>query len=148
MTLKSVLECERRSLERMKKYQLPIQFRKIGFAILIISFISLFANRFSINNLELKTVAKYGMLVGLLLTSLSKEKIEDELVRNLRLQSYAFAFIVGVIITLTNPFFSYITDIFIKGEKVSWYGVGDWQILWLLLSIQVFYFEFLKSLHK
>jgi len=148
MTIKSVLDCERKSLEKMKKYQLPNQFKKIGFSILIISFVSLFMNRFSINDLEFKMIAKYGMLVGLLIASISKEKIEDELISNLRMQSYTFAFIVGVIITLTNPFFSYIVDFFIKAKESSTNGVGDWQILWLLLSIQVFYFEFLKRLHK
>jgi len=148
MTLKSVLDCERRSLEKMKKYQLPNRFKKIGFAILIISFISLFINKFFVNNLEFTLITKYGMLVGLLIASISKEKIEDELISNLRMQSYTFAFIAGVIITLTNPFFSYIVDFFIKAKESSSNEVGDWQILWLLLSIQVFYFEFLKRLHK
>jgi hypothetical protein len=148
MTVKSILECERKSLEKMKKYQLPNQFRKIGFAILIISFASLFINKFSINNIEFTLIAKYGMLVGLLIVSISKEKIEDELISNLRMQSYTFAFIFGVVITLTNPFFSYIVDFFIKAKESSTNGVGDWQILWLLLSIQVFYFEFLKKLHR
>jgi len=148
MTLKSVLECERKSLGKMKKYQLPNQFKKIGLVLLIVAFISLFINRFTINDLEFRYISKYGMLVGLLLMSISKEKIEDELVSNLRMQSYTFAFIFGVIITLTNPFFSYIVDFFIKSTKPNTNGVGDWQILWLLLSIQVFYFEFLKRMHK
>ncbi len=148
MTIKSILECERKSLEKMKKYQLPNQFKKIGFVILIISFVSLFINKFSINNLEFTTIAKYGMLVGLLIASISKEKIEDELISNLRMQSYTFAFIAGVVITLTNPFFNYIVDFFIKAKETSTNGIGDWQILWLLLSIQVSYFEILKKLHR
>jgi len=148
MTLKSVLECERKSLEKMKKYQLPNQFKKIGFSVLIISFVSLFINKFSISNSEFTLIAKYGILVGLLVVSISKEKIEDELVNNLRMQSYTFAFIIGVVITLANPFFSYIVDFFIKAKESSTNDVGDWQILWLLLSIQVFYFEFLKRMHK
>jgi hypothetical protein len=148
MTIKSILECERKSLEKMKKYQLPNQFKKIGFVVLIISFASLFINKFSINSLEFTLIAKYGMLVGLLIASISKEKIEDERVNNLRMQSYTFAFIAGVLITLTNPFFSYIADFIFKAKESGADGVGDWQILWILLSVQIFYFEFLKRMHR
>ena len=148
MATKSFLECERRSLGKMKKYQLPNKFRKVGIGIFIILFIAMFVFAFTSENSELKQITKYGVLIGLLITSISKEKVEDELVKNLRMQSYTFAFIFAVFITITNPLFSFIVNQFTDKQQDSFSGVGDWQILWLLLSIQFFYFEYLKRMHK
>lgn len=148
MNLKSIMECESRSLEKMKKYQLPNSFKKIGIIILILSFSALILNKLSLDHFNIKMAGKYGMLIGLLITSISKEKIEDELVSNLRMQSYAFAFITGVFLTLTNPLFAYIVNFFFEKQQAVFKGVGDWQILWILLSVQVFYFEFLRRMHK
>ena len=92
--------------------------------------------------------AKYGILLGLLFISLSKEKIEDELMINLKMQSYTFAFVISVIITLTNPLFTYITSVLFEKQMNVFKGIGDWQVLWFLLSIQLFYFEFLKRVSR
>lgn len=149
MNLKSFIECERKSLEKMKRYQLPNRFKKIGIGIIIISLVTFLVNKFSIENIDLKLTAKYGILVGLLLVSISKEKIEDELITSLRMQSYTFAFIAGVIITLlTNPLFNYIANIISQKQQENFQEVRDWEILWILLSVQVFYFEFLKRMNK
>ena len=148
MNVKSIMECERRSLEKMKKYQLPNKFKKIGIGIIVFSIVAIITNKLSINNTDLTLTAKYGILLGLLVISISKEKIEDELITNLRMQSYAFAFIVGVVITLTNPLFSYIANIVFEKQQENFQGIGDWQVLWILLSVQVFYFQFLKRMNK
>ncbi|MCF8716427.1 hypothetical protein JM658_16485 [Joostella atrarenae] len=149
MNVKSFMECERKSLEKMKRYQLPNRFKKIGIGIVIISLVTFFVNKFSIENIDLKLIAKYGILIGLLLISISKERIEDELITSLRMQSYTFAFITGVIITLlTNPLFNYIANIISQKHQENFQEVGDWKILWILLFIQVFYFEFLKRMNK
>ncbi|WP_027078036.1 hypothetical protein [Maribacter antarcticus] len=149
MNVKSFMECERKSLEKMKRYQLSNKFKKIGIGIIIISVVAFIVNKLSIENIDLKLTSKYGILIGLLLISISKEKIEDELIKSLRMQSYTFAFIAGVIITLlTNPIFNYIANLISEKQQGSFEGVGDWEILWILLSIQVFYFEFLKRMNK
>lgn len=149
MNIKSIIACEQNSIEKMKKYQLPNKFKKIGLVILVFSFLTLIANKLLLESIiEVRLIAKYGMLIGLLIMSISKEKIEDEFLSNLRMQSYAFAFIGGVIITLLNPVSVYIVNLFFEKQKENFGGVGDWQILWILLSVQVFYFEFLKRMHK
>ncbi len=148
MNIKSVMECERKSLEKMKKYQLPNRFKKMGIAIIILSFLALIINKLSLDSKDLNLIAKYGILVGLLTLSISKEKIEDELVSSLRMQSYTFAFITGVFITLTNPLFSYIANFIFEKQQDNFQGIGDWQVLWILLTVQIFYFEFLKRAHK
>ena len=76
---------------------------------------------------------------------ISKEKIEDELVKNLRMHSFTFAFIFAVFITITNPLFSYLANFVFTEKQEPFSGIGDWMILWLLLSIQVFYFEYMKK---
>lgn len=148
MILKSILSCERDKLEKLSKYQLPNYFKKIGVGLFIFSLIALFVNRFTINDFEIKVIIKYGMLIGLLFTSISKEKIEDELFIKLKMQSYTFAFIAGVCYVILLPFVDFLFDFILGNKEAMLKDVGDWQILFLLLSIQVFYFEFLKKLYK
>ncbi len=148
MDIKSIIECERKSLEKMKRYQLPNKFKKIGIGIILISVVAIILNKYSIDNIDLKQAALYGILLGLLVVSISKDKIEDEFVTNLRMQSYAFAFIAGVIITLTNPLFSYLANLIFDKQQENFQGIGDWQVLWILLSVQIFYFEYLKQMNK
>jgi hypothetical protein len=147
MNVESMMECERKSLEKMK-YQLPYKFKKIGLGIIILSLLTAIANKFGINHTELGQTAKYGILLGLLVIAISKEKIEDELITKLRMQSYAFAFIAGVMITLTNPLFSYVANALFDKPQDNFEGIGDWQVLWILLSVQVMYFQFLKRVNK
>ena len=144
MTKKSFLDCERKSIDQLKKYQLPYSAKKIGWVVAGIAFIALFLTT---KDTSYKLIAKYVLLVGLLVISISKEKIEDELMKNLRMQSFTFAFIFAVFITITNPLFTYLANVILSKNQEVFNGVGDWVILWLLLSIQVFYFEFLKKLH-
>ena len=143
MTSKSVSNCERGSTQEFKKYQLPHSLKKVGIIIAAGSFIGLFANAFTVNILTVREVVKFGMLIGLLIMSISKEKIEDEFVINLRMQSYAFAFIMGVVLSLFQPFLHYVVDIFLSKEPAL-EANGDFQILWILLTFQITYFELLK----
>ena len=148
MDLNSALECERKSLEKLKKYRLPNRFKTIGIGVIAFSLVSIIVNKTSVDNGLLTQTAKYGILLGLLFISLSKEKIEDELMINLKMQSYTFAFVISVIITLTNPLFTYITSALFEKQMNVFKGIGDWQVLWFLLSIQLFYFEFLKRVSR
>ena len=77
---------------------------------------------------------KYGILLGLLFISLSKEKIEDELMINLKMKSYTFAFVISVIITLTNLLFTFITSALFEKQMNVFKGIGDWQVLWFFIE--------------
>ena len=148
MSVKSFMEFERKSLDNMKRFQLSNNFKAVGLGIIVLSLATIIINKISIDILDLTLTAKYGILLGLLIVSISKEKIEDELIIDLRMQSYAFAFIAGVVITLTNPLFSYLANLVFEKQQENFQGIGDWQVLWILLSIQVFYFEYLKRMSK
>ena len=88
--MESFLDCERKDINKLKKYQLPNQAKNIGWLILCVAFIALF---FTTKDTSSKLIAKYSILIGLLIISISKEKIEDELIKSLRMQSFTFAFI-------------------------------------------------------
>ena len=80
--------------------------------------------------------------------TISKEALEDEFITELRMQSYKFAFTLGVIYTLVLPFVDYLGDAVFSPEHAMFKDVGDFQVLWLLLGMQIFYFEYLKRLYK
>lgn len=148
MTTKSFIDCERNRLEKLGRYQLPNVFRKIGFVLFALFFAALIFNKLITDQEVVRVMVKYGILIGLLLVSVSKEKIEDELVIKLRMQSYAFAFIAGVFFSLALPFVDYVFDFIMQESEPMFNALSDWSILWFLLSVQVFYFELLKRLHK
>ncbi|MFK8006111.1 MAG: hypothetical protein AB8H03_07055 [Saprospiraceae bacterium] len=139
------LDCERKNIDALKKFQLPNQAKNIGWLIFCLAFIALF---FTTKDTNLKLIAKYSILIGLLIISISKEEIEDELIKSLRMYSFTFAFIFAVFIAITNPLFSYLANFVFTEQQDLFSGIGDWMILWLLLSIQVFYFEYLKKMHQ
>jgi membrane protein CcdC involved in cytochrome C biogenesis len=148
MNSKSFLDSERKSLDKLKKYQLPHSYKKIGVLISILFFISLFVNAFTINSIYYREIIKYGLLFGLLIISISKDQIEDEYIVNLRMQSYTFAFIAGVILTLLQPFINYGVDTLVQGADAVFKNSSHFEILWILLTIQVFYFHYLKRIFR
>jgi len=145
MSSNTYFKKERDNINKLTKLQLPNQAKVIGWIILSIAFIALF---FTTKETTPKLISKYSMLIGLLIISISKEKIEDELVKNLRMYSFTFAFILSVFVTITHPISSHIVNLATTKNQEVFGGMGDWMILWLLLSTQVFYFEFLKRIYS
>lgn len=143
MSLKSILEYDRNTLERLKHFQLPNYWKRIGGIIALTSFVLLFINAYLFDHEGLRIVSKYIILLGLLIVSISKEKIEDEFIIQLRMQSYTFAFIAAVLLAFIQPVLNYVVDFAINGESIFKEN-GDFVILWMLLSVQVFYFEIQK----
>jgi hypothetical protein len=148
MTLKSILECERHSLERMRRYQLSNVFKKIGAALAVLSFILLFVNAYSWDSETVRHITRYGMLIGLLLVVVSKEQFEDERITQLRAQAFTYAFVFGVIMAIAQPFIEYFVDRVIDSNPEDLKGLGDFQILWTLLVVQIAYFELLKRVTR
>ena len=145
MGLNKVTECERTKLESfLDKFQLPNSFKKVGIAIFLLSFVVLTIIKFADNEpLWLRPALKQAMLVGLLMISISREKIEDELIQILRSKSYALAFIIGVIYIMLQPLTNELIN-FILGTAEAPYNMGYVQVLLFMLLIQVGFFEVLK----
>ncbi len=145
MKLKDVETCERTKLELfLNKVRLPHSFKKLGFVILLFSFIGIIGSKF-IDDVSIIfiQVLKHAMLVGLLIISLSKEKIEDELIEILRSKSYSLAFIIGVGYTMLQPLANFIVDFFLEEQHVV-STTSHIQVLLFMLLIQVGFFEVLK----
>lgn len=65
---------------------------------MILSVISLIILSFLTGELEfMKSLAKNGLLISMLIISISKDKVEDEFTIQLRAKSYSLAFVIGVI---------------------------------------------------
>lgn len=145
MGLNKVTECERTKLESfLDKFQLPDSFKKVGIAIFLLSFVALTIIKFADNEpLWLRPALKQAMLVGLLMISISREKIEDELIQILRSKSYALAFIIGVIYIMLQPLTNELVN-FILGTAEAPDNMGYVQVLLFMLLIQVGFFEVLK----
>lgn len=148
MTTKSFLACEREKMRNMKKFQLPHTYKKIGIIVAVCSFAAMFVNKFTFDEMTYRTIAKYSLLVSMLIVSISKEKIEDEFIIKMRMESYTFAFVMGIAYVLLLPFVDFLVDMFFTSKNASLNDLGDFEILWILLSVQVFYFHFLKKAHQ
>ncbi|WP_051285126.1 hypothetical protein [Aequorivita capsosiphonis] len=137
---------EERRLNWLITRKLPNTWKRIGWAIFIVSLVLILLNRFiDINHIVFKSILKNTMLVGLLIVIISKEKIEDELVENLRSKAFSFAFIMGVAWVLVQPLLNYLVSFLIKPQDANYQDLGDFQILWFLLIIYLTIFWFLKK---
>lgn len=148
MSIKKIIACERRSLEKVSKFQLPHHFKKMGWVLFIVSFISLFASSIITTDESLKStiviIVKYTMLIGLLMVSLAKEPIEDEFIKSMRMKSYMIAFTLGVIQTLIMPFITLGAETIVDGGSTL-KPVNDFFVLWVLLFCQILFFHVFKS---
>lgn len=145
MNVKHIENCERTKLERfLNKVQLPHSFKKIGVVIVVLSFVAMTILKFvDVEAHWMRPFLKHAMLIGLLVISLAREKIEDELIEILRSKSYALAFIIGVLYTMFQPIANYIVD-FILGKQDGPTDIDYVQVLLFMLLIQVGFFELLK----
>ena len=78
MSKLSICEREKNQLEKLNKFQLGNQFKKIGLFIAIGTFALMIGRKYIENSEWLRPILHGVLLIGLLIISLSKEKIEDE----------------------------------------------------------------------
>ncbi|MBZ0326271.1 MAG: hypothetical protein K8F54_01585 [Altibacter sp.] len=144
--LKNIWEWDKRNFERLRRFQLPHRFKQIGFALFLVAFLALLAFRFVNNDATvIKTSLKYILLIGLLIISVSKEKIEDERIVQLRQQSYQVAFVVGVLYSiLILPLVNYMADVIFKKESLG-FEVNSWEVLFIMLLMQWFIFRMMRK---
>ena len=145
--LTKLCEAEYRRLKKIQNYQylLPNHYKKVGIVLLIASLITLLTRKYLFEDVELvQEIGKKGMLLALLLITLSKELIEDELIIKLRGQAFAVAFIAGVIYALIQPLINYLVAMIIRPEKAIYGELGDFIVLWFMLVIYLTFFYMFK----
>jgi len=114
---------------------LPKYFKKIAFGIMLatLCFILLFVSEIITTDKEVtKTISKSLFLISLLILSMTKNKIEDELTLVIRLKAFAASFIFGVLIVIIDPFI----NLLFEGAFLLNKGVTE-----LLISMLLVYFS-------
>jgi len=140
------MDCERQRFNKIINFRLPHKFMSIGIAIAAVSIITMFIRAFVLegDTLWLKELAKKGLLVGMLIMSISRDREEDEKTMLLRSQSYAIAFVVGVVYALVMPYIELgVSNVVNSGGEV-YKDLGDFQVLSFMLLIQLMFYHNLK----
>ena len=144
MNLKRIQDCERSRIERWSQFQLahPWKNRAVIFCVAII--IGLIALKFTDTDYQwVKFGLRRALLVGLLSVSLSKEKIEDEMIVSLRAKSFTLAFVLVVLYALVQPAVNVIVFNVLGKEHLN-DTFTYFQVLSFMLLIQILFFEVLK----
>jgi len=141
MNIKKIIEWDKKNLERMKKIQLPNQYKSIGVVIAAVAFFVMIGMKFIDDEPTwIKEVLINGILVGFLLISISKEKVEDEMIATIRMQSYSLAFILGVLYSLIQPYINYGVELLIDPQDAAT-DMSYFQVLVFMLLIQLMFFH-------
>jgi predicted Na+-dependent transporter len=146
MNKEKLIECERRRFEKWLNFRLPYNFLKIGVAIALVSVVVMFFRAFMMEGDTewLKEITKKTLLIGMLMMSLSRDKEEDEMTIALRMQSYAIAFVVGVVYALVMPYVEYGVSNVVNEGGEAYKDLGDFQVLLFMLMIQLMFYHNLK----
>ena len=146
MNTEKMINCERKRFDKIIKFRLPHKFMTIGIAVAALSIVMMFVRAFAMDGDTewLKLLLQKTLLVGMLIMSISKDKHEDEMTITLRAQSYAIAFVVGVIYALVMPYVELgVSNVVNSGGEV-YKDLGDFQVLLFMLMIQLMFYHNLK----
>ncbi|WP_282044472.1 hypothetical protein [Winogradskyella flava] len=145
MSKKSFVECERHRLQKLLNFRLPIVFKWLGVLLLVSAFVLFFFRiQFPDQGELLRSIGRKAFIVGLLCISLARDKEEDEMTVGLRAQSYAIAFIVGVIYALIMPYVEFGVSNAVHSGGEVYKDLGDFQVLSFMLMIQLGIYHTLK----
>jgi hypothetical protein len=146
MNLKSIQECEQRRAQKFLNYKLPTYWKKIGWFGAIASLIAIMSTSLFDGDFELlKDILRKVVLAFLFIVILAKEEVEDERVQSFRAQSFSFAFLAGVLYALFQPVVNWFVFSIFRPERAAYEDLGDFQILWLMLTVYLVFFYLLKK---
>lgn len=121
---------------------LPRYFKKVAFGIMLFSALLVVLTILKVLPIDkeiIKTIAKSGFLISLLLLVITRNKIEDELTLRIRLKAFAVSFIYGVVSVILEPF----KNLLFGDSFLSDKGVTE-----LLISMIFFYFLMMFKMKK
>ncbi len=141
MNIEKLCDNERNLLQRLLSFQLPYNFKKIGLALVVLSFLALTAIKFSTTDVTaIRMILRKVFLLSLLLVSISRDEIEDELFIQLRAQAYSIAFLCGIIYAIIQPYINLLI------EETTSFELGDFQVLTFMLLLHLGFFHLLKRM--
>lgn len=141
-----ICERERIQLEKMNKFQLENHYKKVGFIAAIGSFAFMIAMKYFDNPVWLKPILEGVLLMGLLLISISKDKIEDEYIDSLRSQSYRLAFVFAILYALLQPLVNFVVSYALQQDN-EYESFNYFQVLFFMLIVELLFFWKLKKQH-
>jgi hypothetical protein len=146
MNSKKIMDCERGRFDKLINFRLPNFYIKIGVSIIAASLFFMFVRAFVLEGDTewLKLLLQKALLVGMLIMSISKDKIEDEMTIQLRVQSYMIAFICGVVYALVMPYVEFGVSNIVNSGGEAYKDLGDFQVLLFMLMIQLMFYHNLK----
>lgn len=146
MNTEKLMNCERNRFQKFINLRLPHRFMAIGIVILLGSITMMLIRAFVMEGDTewLKLLLQKTLLVGLLIMSLSKDKIEDEQTISLRAQSYAIAFVIGVVYALLMPYVEFGVSNIANSGGEAFKNLGDFQVVLFMLMIQLMFYHNLK----
>lgn len=152
MEPKAKQEGDIEKINKFTGFQLSNKFKIVGLVLIIVSILAIVSS-VKLNFIDLRSqdlferIAQTGVVLGLLMISISKEKVEDELIAKIRMQSYNYAVIGAVLFYLLIPFIHYTLILsFSKLRTIE--GSKDITVLSFLLSIQIITFRKLKKAYN
>lgn len=144
MNLKKINECERSRLERWSQFQLSHKWKRIGIIVCLVAFGILTSLKFMEGEfLVHRFVLRRALLIGLLIISLSKDRIEDEMIVSIRAKSFTLAFVLAVLYALIQPLVNALVFYIMDSKDIS-NSFSYFQVLAFMLLIQIMFFEVLK----
>ncbi len=143
----SICEREQSRLNKMNKFQLSNSFKNIGYYIAFGIFGLMILKKFIDEPSWVKPLLRKGLLLGMLLISISKDKIEDEYIESLRSQSYRLAFIMAVVYALVQPVINYAVG-FLLDKNETFNDFSYFEVLFFMLLVQLMIFWQLKRYNK
>ncbi len=147
MSKETICEGEITKLEKLNKFQLPHKFKKVGYFITFITFGLMILKKFIEEPDWVKPLLSGILLLGMLMISISKDKVEDEYIDSLRAQSYRLGFVLVVLYSLVQPFINYgVGLLFDSNEQLE--GFDYFQVLFYMLVVQLMVFYQLKRVSK
>ena len=146
MDKEKFVQCERKQFNKLLNFRLSHRFITIGIGIVLLSIVMMFVRAFAMegDTLWLKQLLQKTLLVGMLIMSLSKDKIEDEMTISIRAQSYALAFVIGVLYALIMPYVEFGVSNAVHSGGEAFKDLGDFQVLLFMLMIQLMFYHNLK----
>jgi hypothetical protein len=151
MKLKSQAQENMEKIDKYTKYLLPNKFKIVGLLLFIVSVLSIpFIIIYLENNKDLALYKRIGWtiaILSLLMIAISKEKVEDELIAKIRMQSYHYAVIGTVIGYLSLPFILYFIS-YVVSPVPKMEDTKDIPIFGVLLCLQIFTFRKLKKAYN
>jgi hypothetical protein len=146
MKTESYMQKEQRALQKLINFRLPRQFMTVGLVLALSSIGLMFLREtlFGEESLLIRDALQRALLIGMLVMSITRDREEDEMTIQLRMQSYGWAFIMGVIYALIMPFVEFGVSSVVNGDGETFKSLGDFQVLLFMLMVQLMCYHVLK----